>query len=61
VVRYAHFEIELAEIQRLDNELTFMQELEVQVITRILGLSDTQITRVRHGYPVVHLLESDWR
>jgi hypothetical protein len=61
LVRYAHFEIELTEIQRLDSELTFMQEPEVQVITRILGLSDTQITQARHGYPVVHLLETEWR
>lgn len=61
VVRYVHFEIELAEIQRLDNELAFMQELDVQIVTRILGLSGTQITRARHGYPVVPVLEANRR
>ncbi len=51
VIRYARFDIPLAEIHRLDNELDFMQELDVQVITRILGLSTTHMTLARHGYP----------
>ena len=50
-IRYARFDIPLAEIHRLDNELDFMQELDVQVITRILGLSATHMTLARHGYP----------
>jgi hypothetical protein len=51
VIRYARFDIPLVEIQRLDNELDYMQELDVQVITRILGLSTTQMTLARQGYP----------
>ncbi|MBE9508300.1 MAG: CotH kinase family protein [Chloroflexi bacterium] len=59
VMRYAHFDIPLAEIHRLDDELDFMQELDVQVITRILGLSATQMTLARHGYPDVLVVETD--
>jgi hypothetical protein len=51
VLRYARFDIPLTEIHRLDNELEFMQELDVQVATRILGLSTTHMTLARHGYP----------
>jgi hypothetical protein len=53
VVRYAHFDVPLAEIQRLDDELDFMQELDIQVATRILGLSTTHLTLARRGYPDV--------
>ena len=51
MIRYARFDIPLAEIHRLDNELDFVQELDIQVATRILGLSTTQLTLARHGYP----------
>jgi hypothetical protein len=51
VIRYAHFDIPLTEIHRLDSELDFMQELDIQVATRILGLSTTHLTLARHGYP----------
>ena len=51
VVRYAHFEIPLAKVQRLDSEIDFMQELNVQVATRIVGLSTTHLTLAAHGYP----------
>lgn len=51
VIRYVRFDIPLVEIQRLDNELDYMQEPDIQVITRILGLSTTHWTLARHGYP----------
>ncbi|MCP4544290.1 MAG: hypothetical protein GY832_44835 [Chloroflexi bacterium] len=51
VIRYARFDVPLVEIHRVDNELDFMQELDIQVITRILGLSSTQMTLARQGYP----------
>ena len=53
VIRYAHFDIPLAEIERLDDELDFMQEPDIQVATRVLGLSTTHLTPARHGYPDV--------
>jgi hypothetical protein len=58
VIRYARFDIPLAEIHRQDAELDFTQELDIQVITRILGLSTTQMTLARHGYPDVLLPEA---
>ena len=51
VLRYVHFYIPLAEIHRLDNELDFMQELDVQVTTGILGLPAIHMTLAQHGYP----------
>jgi hypothetical protein len=53
VIRYAAFDIPLSEIHRLDSELDFMQPLDVQVITRILGLSATQMTLAQEGVPDV--------
>ena len=44
VIRYARFDIPLVEIHRLDEELDFMEEWDVQVVTRILGLSTTHLT-----------------
>jgi hypothetical protein len=55
VIRYAHFDIPLAEIHRLDSELDFMQEPDIQVATRILGLPTTHLTSARHGYPDVFI------
>jgi hypothetical protein len=51
VIRYVRFDIPLVEIHRLDSELDFMQELDVQVATRILGLSTTHLTLAQGGYP----------
>jgi hypothetical protein len=51
VVRYVRFDIPLAEIQRLDDDLDFMEEVEVQVATRVLGLSATHLTRAQEGSP----------
>jgi hypothetical protein len=51
VIRYARFDIPLAEIHRLDSELDFMQELDVQVASRILGLPETNLTTAQPGYP----------
>ena len=56
VLRYVRFDIPLAEIHRLDSELDFMQELNIQVTTRILGLSTTQMTLARSGYPDILIL-----
>jgi hypothetical protein len=53
VVRYAHFDIPLTEIVRLDNELDFMQDMEVRVITRVLGLRDEHSVLAQPGYPDV--------
>lgn len=51
VIRYVRFDVPLAEIHRVDAELDLMQALDVQVITRILGLSTTQMTLAQEGYP----------
>ncbi len=51
VIRYVRFDIPLDEIHRLDDELDFMQELDVQVATRILGLPTTRLTLAQPGYP----------
>lgn len=57
VIRYARFDLPLVEIQRLDNELDYMQEPDIRVATRILGLSTTQWTLARHGYPDILVVE----
>jgi len=51
VLRYVYFNLPLTEIHRLDNELDFMQEVDIQVATQILGLSATHLTLARQGYP----------
>jgi len=51
VLRYVYFDLPLVEIHRLDNELDFMQEVEIKVATQIPGLSTTHLTLARHGYP----------
>jgi len=56
VIHYVHFDIPLAEIQRLDGELDYIQEMDIQVATRILGLSTTHLTLARRGYPDVFTL-----
>lgn len=53
VIRYAQFDLPLVEIHRLDSEFDFMREPNVQVITRIHGLSATQMTLAQQGYPDV--------
>ncbi len=56
VIHYACFDIPLAEIQRQDSELDYMQELDVHVAARIAGLSKTHIVLARQGYPeVIHV------
>jgi hypothetical protein len=56
VIRYAAFDLPLAEIHRLDSELDFMQPLDVQVVTRVLGLSTTQMTLAQEGVPDVFVV-----
>ena len=51
--RYAQFDLSLIEIHRLDSELEFMQEVEVGVVTRILGLPRDHYTVARQGNPDV--------
>jgi hypothetical protein len=51
VIRYAVFDLPLAEIHRLDSELDFMQPLDIHVVTRVLGLSATQMTLAQEGVP----------
>jgi hypothetical protein len=48
---YIRFHLPLTEIQELDEELSFLHDMDVQVATRILGLEDTQMTLARPGYP----------
>jgi hypothetical protein len=59
VIRYAIFDLPLAEIHRLDSELDFMQPLDVQVITRVLGLSTTQMTLAQEGVPDTFVVGGD--
>lgn len=59
VIRYVHFDIHLADIQRLDSEIDFMQELEIRVVTRILGLSTTHLTRAQYGYPDILIVKTE--
>lgn len=56
VIRYARFHIPLAEIHRLDSELEFTHELDIQVATRILGLPATHLTLAQPGYPDVFIV-----
>jgi hypothetical protein len=51
VIRYVRFDVPLVEIHRVDAETDFVQALDVQVITRILGLPTTQMTLAQEGYP----------
>jgi len=51
IIPYVYFDLPLVEIHRLDNELDFMQEVEIKVATRILGLSTIRLTPARQGYP----------
>jgi hypothetical protein len=59
VIRYVTFDLPLAEIHRLDSELDFMQPLDVQVITRVLGLSATQMTLAQEGVPDTFVVGED--
>jgi hypothetical protein len=51
VVRYVHFDVPLIEIHRQDKELDFMQELDILVETRVLGLPTSHWTLAQPGYP----------
>ncbi|HEY73850.1 MAG: hypothetical protein DRJ03_13520 [Chloroflexi bacterium] len=58
VLRYVYFDLPLVEIHRLDNELDFMQEVDIQVVTQIPGLSNTHLTLARQGYPDILAAEA---
>lgn len=51
VLRFVRFHLPLTEIVRQDNELDFLQEVEILVATRILGFDRAQLTPARPGYP----------
>jgi len=59
VIQYLQVDIPLTELHRLDSELDFMQEMEIQVHTRILGLDTTYQTRAQEGYPDIFIPGSD--
>jgi len=59
VIRYVTFDLPLAEIHRLDSELDFMRPLDVQVITRVPGLSTTQMTLAQEGVPDTFVVGGD--
>jgi hypothetical protein len=50
-VGYVRFDIPLSEIHSRDSEHDWTGPLDVQVITRIVGLSVTQMTLAQEGYP----------
>jgi hypothetical protein len=50
-LRFVRFHLPLVKIIEQDNELEFMQELDIGVATRILGLERAYLTSARPGYP----------
>ena len=50
-VRYVRFHLPVSLILSQDNELDFLQELDIQIATRIAGLENIQLTSARPGYP----------
>ncbi|HDQ72715.1 MAG TPA: hypothetical protein ENN19_11570 [Chloroflexi bacterium] len=56
VLRYVRFDVPLAEIHRLNSEHDFTREMDVRVVTRILGLEEVKTTPARHGYPDVFVV-----
>ncbi len=50
-IEYVQFDIPLTLIYRLDQKIDFNRPLDIQVTTRLPGLSDTQTSPVRHGLP----------
>ncbi len=51
ILKYTRFRLPLSEIIKQDKELDFMQELDIQVATRLLGTDNVQMTSARSGYP----------
>lgn len=56
IIRYARFDIPLTEIYEVDKELDFMEEIDIQVVTRILGQNTTHMTLARPGYPDIYIV-----
>jgi hypothetical protein len=50
-VEYTQFSIPLSTIHRIDREIDFDRELEIDVATRIVSGSASQLTPVRYGLP----------
>jgi hypothetical protein len=47
IIRYVRFQLPIAEIIRRDQEIDFLQPIEIRVATRILGLDTHQLTLAR--------------
>jgi hypothetical protein len=56
VIRYAHFNIPLTAIHRVDAEIDFLQEPEIAVVVRLAGLSQTHVIPARYGSPDVFVV-----
>ena len=50
VVQYVRFHLPLKTIIAQDKELDFLQDLDIQVATQIVGLENPQLTSARPGY-----------
>jgi hypothetical protein len=48
-LRFVTFDLPVTEIIKQDNELNFLNEVEIQVATSILGIDDTQLTPASPG------------
>jgi hypothetical protein len=48
-LRFVTFDLPLTEIIKQDKELDFLNDIEIHVATRILGLDDTQLTTASPG------------
>lgn len=48
-LRFVTFDLPLTEIIRQDSELDFLNEIEIQVATSVLGIEDTQLTPASPG------------
>jgi hypothetical protein len=53
VIGYVQFDIPLSAIQRLDQEVNFDHDLDIQVAAHILGYATPRLTPVRPGSPVL--------
>ena len=53
VIGYMQFDIPLSAIQRLDREVNFDHDLDIQVAAHILGYATPRLTPVRPGSPVL--------
>jgi hypothetical protein len=50
IVDYVRFHLPVTTIIAQDDELDFLQDLNIRVATRIVGLEKTQLTSARPGF-----------